>query len=144
MQGKGTVAMELHADIKAATTATKEGEELHVLMRERVVDLMDDSGTKPECLKQATFYRGQQAQLREAQTDAANLLSALRMQAELISTKDGGAAVIAQAVNKAQHRKTQSGQTERTTRDGQRGADHVADGGNHGAAESDVTTPCSP
>ena len=104
MQGKGTVAMELHADIKATTTATKEGEELHVLMRERVVDLMDDSGTKPECLKQATFYRGQQAQLRETQTDAANLLSA--MQAELISTKDGGAAVIAQAVNKAQHRKT--------------------------------------
>ena len=106
VQGKGTVAMELHADINAATTATKEGEALHVRMRERVVDLMDDSATKPECLKQATFYRGQQAQLREAQTDAANLLSALRMQAELISTKDGGAAVIAQAVNKAQHRKT--------------------------------------
>ena len=47
----------------------------------------------------------QQAQLREAQTDAATLLSALRKQVELISAKDGGAAVIAKAVNKAQHRK---------------------------------------
>ena len=77
---KGTVAMELHADIKAAITCTTAGEALYLLMRERVVGLMDDAGTKPECLKQATFYRGQQAQLREAQTDAATLLSALRKQ----------------------------------------------------------------
>ena len=78
---KGTVAMELHADIKAAITCTMAGEALYLLMRERVVGLMDDAGTKPECLKQATFYRGQHwRSLREAQTDAATLLSALRKQ----------------------------------------------------------------
>jgi hypothetical protein len=81
VQEKGTVAMELHADIKAAITCTTAGEALYLLMRERVVGLMDDAGTKPECLKQATFYRGQHwRSLREAQTDAATLLSALRKQ----------------------------------------------------------------